>query len=294
MNCTQNHLDLYLRHCETSGLALGTVLWYRRRITKFIGYSEKHWQGILSDDSVSAFLGGLKCTDAGRAGYWRAIRAWSNWMAHPDQGYTGPLKLRPRFKPPPPKVPPSPEYVLDVINQMPRQSRSQRRDYTIINFLYWTGCRAGEALSLRSSQIDLTAGLAVIYGQKTNQYRTVPLVDRLLEVLVGWLGHIPADYPWVFPAFWPQLNNHHVSLTTLEHRWRAHQQAIGAKPINLHMLRHAFGAHNYNRGVQLHDLQAIMGHSHISTTQIYAHLDAAGIRDRLNRRVAASMDRVFG
>jgi integrase/recombinase XerD len=155
------------------------------------------------------------------------------------------------------------------------------RDRTMLEVLYASGLRVTELVTLTPSQISLNQGVVRIMG-KGGKERLVPLG----EVAVGWLvefvrGPRPdllrgrvSDF--LFPtarsdcmsrqAFWQLIKRYAL-------------QAGVAKPLSPHTLRHAFATHLLNHGADLRVVQMLLGHSDLSTTQIYTHV----ARERLKQ-----------
>ena len=148
------------------------------------------------------------------------------------------------------------------------------RDRTMLEVLYATGLRVSELVNLRHAQVNLNQGVVRVTG-KGNRERLVPLgaeaVDWLRRFEQGArrdiLGSRQTDH--LFPtrrgtamtrqAFWNLIKRH------------ARVAGIG-KPLSPHTLRHAFATHLLNHGADLRVVQMLLGHSDLSTTQIYTHV----------------------
>ncbi len=148
------------------------------------------------------------------------------------------------------------------------------RDRAMLETLYATGLRVSELVSLRLEQINLNQGVVRVTG-KGDKERLVPLgeeaqgwIQRFLagaraELLGGRLGND------LFPTrrgramtrqgFWQRIRKHAL-------------QAGIARPISPHTLRHAFATHLLDHGADLRVVQMMLGHSDLSTTQIYTHV----------------------
>jgi integrase/recombinase XerD len=148
------------------------------------------------------------------------------------------------------------------------------RDRTMLEVLYATGLRVSELVNLRMAQVNLNQGVIRILG-KGNRERLIPLggesIKWLTEFTRGPRGEIllerQTDY--LFPtrrgdrmtrqAFWHIIKRY------------ARKAAI-AKDLSPHSLRHAFATHLLNHGADLRVVQMLLGHSDLSTTQIYTHV----------------------
>ncbi|MBK1709385.1 tyrosine recombinase XerD subunit [Marichromatium gracile] len=155
------------------------------------------------------------------------------------------------------------------------------RDRTMLEVLYASGLRVTELVTLMPAQISLTQGLVRVQG-KGGRERLVPLGDEathwVREYVKGprleLLGGRCSDY--LFPtsrsehmsrqAFWMLIKRYAIEAGVL-------------KPLSPHTLRHAFATHLLNHGADLRVVQMLLGHSDLSTTQIYTHV----ARERLKR-----------
>lgn len=155
------------------------------------------------------------------------------------------------------------------------------RDRTMLEVLYATGLRVSELVGLTPQQVSLTQGVVRVLG-KGSKERLVPLGEEA----VGWLG----DYlrgprqdlldarlsDYLFPtrrsdrmtrqAFWLLIKRYALEAGIM-------------KTLSPHTLRHAFATHLLNHGADLRVVQMLLGHSDLSTTQIYTHV----ARERLKQ-----------
>ncbi|WP_428603757.1 site-specific tyrosine recombinase XerD [Sedimenticola sp.] len=148
------------------------------------------------------------------------------------------------------------------------------RDRAMLELLYATGLRVSELVGLQFSQLSLNQGLVKVMG-KGGKERLVPLGDEAVEWLTRFirsarhelLHERPSDD--VFPtrrgaamtrqAFWYRIKKHAVTAGINKH-------------LSPHTLRHAFATHLLNHGADLRVVQMLLGHSDLSTTQIYTHV----------------------
>ncbi len=154
------------------------------------------------------------------------------------------------------------------------------RDRTMLEVLYATGLRVSELVKLQLAQLNLTQGWVKVRG-KGNRERLVPLGEEALDWLERYLATARVDLlrgrdcEAVFPsnrgramtrqAFWQIIKRH------------ARQAGI-ATAISPHTLRHAFATHLVNHGADLRVVQMLLGHSSLSTTQIYTHVARARLQ----------------
>jgi integrase/recombinase XerD len=158
------------------------------------------------------------------------------------------------------------------------------RMHALIELLYATGLRVSELVALPVAVARRDERCFIVRG-KGNKERMVPLSGKAREALKLWLGarageQSMADNPWLFPAaseggFLPR------QVFARELKGLAARAGIGAARVSPHVLRHAFASHLLQNGADLRAVQQLLGHSDISTTQIYTHV----LEERLVRLV---------
>ena len=156
-----------------------------------------------------------------------------------------------------------------------------QRDRAMLEVLYACGLRVTELISLTLDQVNLRQGVLRVVG-KGNKERLVPMgeeavvwVERYLrDGRQELLGGRPSDV--VFPS----QRGEQMTLQTFWHRIKHQAQVAGiAKSLSPHTLRHAFATHLLNHGADLRVVQMLLGHSDLSTTQIYTHVARARLQD---------------
>lgn len=156
----------------------------------------------------------------------------------------------------------------------------QLRDRAMLEVLYATGLRVTELTQLTYSQISLQQELVRVIG-KGNKERLVPLGETALEWLQRYnkearaqLSKLPSDFVFITRRGGP------LTRQAFWHRIKFYaQQADIRSHLSPHTLRHAFATHLLNHGADLRVLQMLLGHSDLSTTQIYTHV----ARERLQQ-----------
>ena len=156
------------------------------------------------------------------------------------------------------------------------------RDKTMLEILYGTGLRVSELITLTLHQINLRQGVVRVMG-KGNKERLVPLGEISTEWLEKYLGHgrneILGENNSTDTLF-PSRRGKSMTRQTFWHIVKRHAIVAGIKKnISPHMLRHAFATHLINHGADLRVVQMLLGHSDISTTQIYTHVARERLKD---------------
>ena len=148
------------------------------------------------------------------------------------------------------------------------------RDRVMLEMLYATGLRVSELVTLRPDQVSLTQGLVRITG-KGGKERLVPLGDEALDWLERFnrgprrniLGERPCS------ELFPTRRGSGMTRQAFWHLVKKHARRAGIiKHLSPHTLRHAFATHLVNHGADLRVVQMLLGHSDLSTTQIYTHV----------------------
>jgi len=152
----------------------------------------------------------------------------------------------------------------------------------IVVLLLVTGARRGEALNARWEHIDFEAGLWLVPISKNGRSRYIQLGHRALELLHA--RRAKSESPHVFPN--PLTG---LPYRCVWHAWNIARVEAGLPHVRLHDLRHSFASALVNEGVPLFDVQELLGHTSIKTTQRYAHLS----KERLRASVR-QIDQVYG
>ncbi len=154
------------------------------------------------------------------------------------------------------------------------------RDRTMLEVLYATGLRVSELVGLKLHQVNTRQGVVRVFG-KGSKERMVPLGDEALSWLDRYvknsrpvlLNEVQSD------VLFPSTRAREMTRQTFWHRLKQHVQQAGIdKPLSPHTLRHAFATHLLNHGADLRVVQLLLGHSDLSTTQIYTHVASSRMK----------------
>lgn len=159
-------------------------------------------------------------------------------------------------------------------------SQKNARLSAILELLYGSGLRASELIALSRKAIVADKPFLIISG-KGGKERLVPISNRARHAVSRWRDFVPSEEKFLFPS-----RNGHISRIRLYQMIKdlAAQAGVNPTKISPHVLRHAFATHLLEGGADLRALQTLLGHSDISTTQIYTHVDGARLVELVNRR----------
>jgi integrase/recombinase XerD len=155
------------------------------------------------------------------------------------------------------------------------------RDRTMLELLYASGLRVSELVTLRCAQINLRQGVVQVIG-KGSRERLVPLGEEALDWVQRYLRDVrPALLKGRTSDFlFPGRNDGPMTRHAFWHRLKAYAVRAGIRgSLSPHTLRHAFATHLVNHGADLRVVQMLLGHSDLSTTQIYTHVARERLRE---------------
>jgi len=274
------------------GASANTVAAYRndlQQLAAFIGSrpGTKGWQS-LDRATIQDFILHLKergYTETSVARKVAAVRSFFAYLsaegivtANPTEGLTSPRvgKTLPRAI--------SPNEVDELLEQPARRATPEaKRDRAMLELLYATGMRVTELVSLDVAHLILEPRSPYVrcLGKGAKE-RTIPIHDQALEALVAYLGEGRAlmvrnrDESALFvnrrgerltrQGFWLILKGYAKSANL-------------SSDITPHTLRHSFATHMLRGGMPLRNVQEMLGHANISTTQVYTHLTSDHVRE---------------
>ncbi|WP_205341600.1 site-specific tyrosine recombinase XerD [Denitrificimonas caeni] len=154
------------------------------------------------------------------------------------------------------------------------------RDRCMLEVLYACGLRVTELVSLTLDQLNMRQGIVRVMG-KGSKERLVPLGETALDWLVLYLkdGRRELLTAAATDVLFPSQRGQQMTRQTFWHRIKLHAKVAGiTKPLSPHTLRHAFATHLLNHGADLRVVQMLLGHSDLSTTQIYTHVARARLQ----------------
>ena len=148
------------------------------------------------------------------------------------------------------------------------------RDRTMLELLYACGLRVSELTGLQLAQVSLNQGVVRVFG-KGSKERLVPMGEEALSWLQRYLAGPRAELLRGSPSdvVFPSKRGREMTRQTFWHRLKLYARRADIRsPLSPHTLRHAFATHLLNHGADLRVVQMLLGHSDLTTTQIYTHV----------------------
>lgn len=154
------------------------------------------------------------------------------------------------------------------------------RDRAMLELLYATGLRVTELVSITESQINIRQGVLRVTG-KGQKERLVPMGEEAIEWLGRYLAEARAEltHGAMSDVLFLTRRKQGMTRQAFWHLIKRYAHKVGIKTkLSPHTLRHAFATHLLNHGADLRAVQMLLGHSNISTTQIYTHVARARLQ----------------
>lgn len=269
-------------------LANNTLQSYKRDLTAYAAYLNK--EGIISFSDVTryhiiSYLTYLK--EQGKASSTlartiAALRSFHQFMLREKMCETDPTVHieTPQKERRLPKVL-SLQEVDKLLQAANGNTALHMRDKAMLELLYATGIRVSELIQLNLSDIHLTMGFIQCYG-KGNKERIVPIGKLAKEAMEIYLEKARPKLVKK-PNYEAVFVNQHGNRLTRQGFWKILKKLSSTagitKEITPHTLRHSFATHLLENGADLRSVQEMLGHSDISTTQIYTHVTKTRLKD---------------
>lgn len=277
----ESHIDRFLEHLVVErGLAQNSLEAYRRDLARYASYLKERQNQVAALDRAEVPRYLLALREAGLssrsvARHLSAIRQFHRFLVR--EGYATEDPTAHLESPRPWRRLPtvlSSEEVDRLLTPCEPRTPHELRNRAMLEVLYASGLRVSELVGLRLADLDLTVGVVRVLG-KGDKERLVPLGDVAVASLRAYLTHGRPRLekrrasPHLF------LGRHGRGLTR-QMFWQLLKRYVGAagitKRVTPHTLRHSFATHLLERGADLRSVQMMLGHTDISTTQIYTHL----------------------
>ncbi len=293
---TQSLIDRFLRHLDVernfSEQSLRAYATDLAQFTEWLAETAKSDIIRVRHIQLRSWLAGMSEIGYGRRSIARklaSIRSLYRWLLRTGEVAENPTRLlrTPKQQRDLPKFLDE-NQVLDLLNAPPEGTWAGLRDRAILELLYSTGLRVSELSNLRISDIELSRGVLRTIG-KGRKERVLPVLPSTVEAIQRWLKVRPnppranAVKPGVDQIF---LNQRGGPLTDRSVRRSVEKYvqdtAIRCK-VTPHTLRHSFATHLLNHGADLRDVQELLGHAQLATTQVYTHVTTTRMMDVYER-----------
>ncbi len=272
------------------GLSKNTIDSYRRDLGRYLHFLEK--QGLdlqkVSRKEITTYIGELRgdgLVSSSIARNLSTIRRFHRFLISEGLSEIDPCENleTPKGVIRLPKTLTS-EEVEALLNKPDSKKRLGLRDRTMIELLYATGMRVSELVSIKLKDLNLEVGYIITFG-KGSKERVVPIHEKAITLIKDYLKDSrnrllkkgnssylflgQGGRPMTRERFWQIIKGY------------ALQAGIKGK-VFPHVLRHSFASHLLEHGADLRSVQLMLGHSDISTTQIYTHVTSERLK-RIHR-----------
>jgi site-specific recombinase XerD len=169
--------------------------------------------------------------------------------------------------------------IVALLESMETDSPIHIRNRTILLLLYATGLRVSELTSLDLSNVDFTEGIVTVVG-KGNKERIVPTGETARKALLKYLPNRKELSTGGENALFLNRNGGRLTARMVANVIRDACETLGVqKNIHPHTLRHSFATHLLENGANIRVIQEMLGHSSLSTTQVYTHLTVEKLKE---------------
>ena len=263
------------------GLSDNTLSSYRRDLRQFNDWLVKHKNSTVTRtdrSELQAYLGARQQqgqSQRSTARFMSCARGFYRYLLR-----EGRITIDPTLDVDSPKLGrPLPkslsEAQVDKLLQTPDlDSPLEFRDRTMLELLYACGLRVTELTSLQLTQVSLNQGVVRVFG-KGSKERLVPMGEEALVWLQRYLAGPRAELLKGIPSdvVFPSRRGGQMTRQTFWYRIKIYARRAGIRQdLSPHTLRHAFATHLLNHGADLRVVQMLLGHSDLTTTQIYTHV----------------------
>ena len=262
------------------GLSSNTINAYANDCVSFVNWAliQGHTDILsLQEEQIEHYVKSFQAQDLASSSINRKISSLKHFYLflhkkklvkrNPIANFSGPKNIRPL---------PKSISQLDVeslINAPDCKNFVGLRDRAMLELLYATGVRISELINLQYTDIDLNRSLIKVMG-KGNKERMIPFGENALSSLFDYINYRRENHLSLSSRdFFISQQGKKITRQAFWHRIKSYLQQTGL-PIDIspHTLRHAFATHLLNNGADLRSVQMLLGHSDLSTTQIYTHI----------------------
>lgn len=279
-----SNIEKYLNFLTfEKGLANNSVVAYKNDMKIFLDYLRKNKISSIKEEELIDFIFFMKTKKYSELTIARtlvSIRNFFTYLVREKKLEKNPFENMDTFKTHK-KIPEvlSKDEIEKLVNATDLSTREGIRDRAILELLYGAGVRVSELINLELTDINLDEKIIRCFGKGAKE-RIVPAGDYLIDALSGYLD--------IRQTFIKKGFSQYLFLTrrgtkfTRMGLWKivknyAKQTGI-TKDVYPHIFRHSFATHLLSGGADLRSVQEMLGHSDISTTQIYTHVDKSRLK----------------
>ncbi len=268
----------YLEYLDKiRGLSKNTTLSYKRDLEKFGSFLLKEKISTyeeINSDTCSRWIGDLYLNEIDAKSIQRhisSLKGFFSFLIKNNIVINSPMSniVSPKATKKLPNVL-SPEEIEILVSFSPK-STQDFRDIAIIELIYSSGLRVSEATNVKLDDFEDNRNFLRVLG-KGSKTRLVPVGHYANDAISAWLekrNSIHSESKYLFL----NLRGKKISTRSVQERIRKISVIQGLPPVNPHMLRHSFATHLLESSGDLRSIQELLGHSSLSTTQIYTKLD---------------------
>ncbi len=231
-----------------------------------------------SESDVQAYLGARLSQGSSHRSISRllsSLRSFYQYLVREGDLSADPTQHLDRPKPSRPLPKSLSESEVDQLLNAPDPSVVvEHRDLAMLEVLYASGLRVSELVGLTLPQLSLNQGVVRVFG-KGGKERLVPLGEAAIETVTDYLGLTRQELlrDRQSDVLFPSKRGKVMTRQTFWYRIKLYAKRAGIDPnLSPHTLRHAFATHLINHGADLRVVQMLLGHSDLTTTQIYTHV----------------------
>ncbi len=267
------------------GTNLNTIAAYRNDLNQFSSYLVRqqvnNWQQVTREQ-IENYLLEMRDAQAYRpatiARKLAALKTFFRYLENHAMITNDPIvKLNaPRIQRELPHIL-SQEQIANLFCQVDVETPAGKRDFAMLHMLYATGMRVSELISLNLGDFDAEDATILCPGPngRSKRERVLPLSIDVVEATSRYLQSARPGLVARHPDEQALFLNHHGERLTRQGFWliiKGYARQAGISEITPHMLRHSFAISMLQGGMELRSVQALLGHAHISTTQVYNQL----------------------
>jgi integrase/recombinase XerD len=264
-----------------------TIVAYRNDLTQAGVYLERqevrNWPEVTREH-IAAYLLEMRENQAYRpttiARKLAALKAFFRYLRTEGLITTDPLESleSPRIRKQPPQTL-SEEQLASLFQQVDVSQPAGKRDFSMLHMLSATGMRVSELISLDLADFHPDLATVVCPGKRgrSKRERTLPLPAITVEATRHYIDEVRPQLVTRHPELQALFLNHHGERLTRQGFWliiKGYARQAGITEITPHLLRHSFAVLMLREGMELRSVQELMGHAHISTTQVYSQVAA--------------------